>query len=405
MKRVLFVDDEKNVLNGLRRMLRGIRDEWEMDFAPGGAEALELIAEKDYDLVISDMRMPGMDGAELLTRVQEMSPETVRIVLSGHSEQNMVMKSVKPAHQYLSKPCSADLLLKTLKEAYRLRRLLSSPRIKAAVSSVDTLPSMPDLYQRIVNEIDQPGSTLERVGEIIAEDVGMTAMILKMINSSFFGFFRKINTPGQAVSLLGVEVVKALVLSGHLFSSFSSEKAAPSFDMESFMKHSLMVAKLAEAIAEAEGVSQQTKDQCSIAGMLHDMGKLIMSTQIPEQYEEILRAAKAGGMPQCDVEESLLDTTHGEVGAYLLGLWGVDRCIIETIAFHNHPEPYAEEDFSMLAAVHAADYFEYKLLNVQDASERELDMDYLASCNMADRVDRWESACANVIDEVKKHEQ
>ncbi|WP_054650256.1 response regulator [Salidesulfovibrio brasiliensis] len=130
MKRVLFVDDEKNVLNGLRRMLRSIRDEWEMDFAPGGAEALELVGKKEYDLVVSDMRMPGMDGAELLTKVQELSPETVRIVLSGHSEQNMVMKSVKPAHQFLSKPCSSEQLLQTLKEAYRLRRLLNNPRIK-----------------------------------------------------------------------------------------------------------------------------------------------------------------------------------------------------------------------------------------------------------------------------------
>lgn len=405
MKRVLFVDDEKNVLNGLRRMLRSIRDEWEMDFAPGGAEALELVGQKEYDLVVSDMRMPGMDGAELLTKVQELSPETVRIVLSGHSEQNMVMKSVKPAHQFLSKPCSSEQLLQTLKEAYRLRRLLNNPRIKAAVSSVETLPSMPDLYNRIVNEIDAPGSSLEAVGDIIAEDVGMTAMILKMINSSFFGFFRKINTPAQAVSLLGVEVVKGLVLSGHLFSSYSPENAAPSFDMDGFMRHSLMVSKLCEAIAEAEGASQQAKDQCSIAGMLHDMGKLIMSTQVPDQYEEILRAAKAGGIQVHDVEERLLDATHGEVGAYLLGLWGVDRCVIEAIAFHNHPEAYKQDGFPMLAAVHVADCFEYKFLNIQDAAERPLDLAFLKASGFADRVGKWEAVCKDVIDEVKKHEQ
>lgn len=405
MKHVLFVDDDKNVLSGLRRMLRGIRKEWDMDFAPGGAEALDMLEEKEYDLVISDMRMPGMDGAQLLQKVQERSPETVRIILSGHSEPTVVMRSVRTAHQFLSKPCSSEQLLKTLEDSYRLRQLLSNPRIKAAISGVETLPSIPDLYDRILREIERPGSSLDEVGEIIAEDVGMTAMILKMVNSSFFGFFREITTPGQAVSLLGVEVVKALVLSAHLFSSFDAKKAAPSFSMAKFRSHSLMVSKLSEAIAEHEGRNKQEREQCSVAGMLHDMGKLLLSTQTPTQYEEILSAAGAADMPEHEAEQRLLQTTHGEVGAYLLGLWGVHGEILESVAFHHVPGTCPSQAFTPLAAVHAADYFEHKHLDIQGETACELNMQFLEQCGLAHRVPQWDALCSRIIEEVKANDE
>lgn len=404
MKHVLFVDDDRNVLSGLRRMLRSIRKEWDMDFAPGGAEAVDMLKEKEYDVVVSDMRMPGMDGAQLLEKVQESSPETVRIILSGHSEPSVVMRSVRTAHQFLSKPCSSEQLMKTLEDSYRLRQLLSSPRIKAAASGLETLPSIPDLYDRILREIERPGSSLDQVGEIIAEDVGMTAMILKMVNSSFFGFFREITSPGQAVSLLGVEVIKALVLSAHLFSSFDAEKAAPSFSMEKFRAHSLMVAKLSEAIAEHEGRSKQEREQCSVAGMLHDMGKLLLSTQTPTQYEEVLAAARAAGMAEHEAEQRLLEATHGEAGAYLLGLWGVHGEILESVAFHHSPRSLPAETFSPLAAVHAADYFEHKHMDIQGETACELDMEYLRQCGLSDRIEEWDALCSRIIEEVNAHD-
>jgi HD-like signal output (HDOD) protein len=171
------------------------------------------------------------------------------------------------------------------------------------------------------------------------------------------------------------------------------------------MKHSLLVSKLAEAIATTENTSKDFQGQCATAGLLHDMGKLLLSTELPEQYEEVLAAVKAGQQLDWEVENSLLETTHGEVGAYLLGLWGLSGGTIEAIAFHHTPAECPGDDFTMLEAIHAADYFEYKLLNLGNGCERELDMVHLRNCGLEARVPVWEKACANVIDEVKRHEQ
>ena len=131
MKRnILFVDDEQNVLDGLRRMLRPLRSEIELTFANGGSNALELMVEHPFDVIVTDMRMPGMSGGELLDEVAKLHPQTVRIVLSGQSSAEKILQSLGPTHQYLSKPCRADKLLGTMKRALRLSELLRNEKVR-----------------------------------------------------------------------------------------------------------------------------------------------------------------------------------------------------------------------------------------------------------------------------------
>src|ERR1017187_6368046 len=110
MKNLLFVDDEVRVLQGLQRQLYGMRNEWNMNFKEGGAKALDFMASAPVDVIVTDMMMPGMDGAQLLTEVMKRHPDTIRIVLSGHADREAILRLVGPAHQYLSKPCDAEEL-------------------------------------------------------------------------------------------------------------------------------------------------------------------------------------------------------------------------------------------------------------------------------------------------------
>jgi len=217
-KRVLFVDDEPRILDGLKRMLRHMRDEWEMSFVESGEAALKVLESARFDVVVSDMRMPGMDGAELLTRVMERYPQIVRIVLSGHADKEMILKTVRPAHQYLSKPCDPEKLRSTVARASALRGLLADELLKQLVSQMSTLPSAPSLYNEVMNELRSGEGSVQRVGEIVSKDVGMTAKILQVVNSAFFGVPRHVESPAQAVSLLGLETIKALALSAQVFS-------------------------------------------------------------------------------------------------------------------------------------------------------------------------------------------
>jgi putative nucleotidyltransferase with HDIG domain len=396
-KQILFVDDEPRVLQGIRRMLHGMRNEWELNFAPGGAEALQWMAKQPVDVIVSDMRMPNMDGAELLNEVLKTYPETIRIVLSGHADRDMILKTVRPAHQYLSKPCDADTLKGTIQRACSLRELLLNDEMKKLVSSMDTLPSLPDLYVKITNEIQSTDPSIKRVGEIIEKDIGMSAKILQLVNSAFFGLPRHISSPSQAVTMLGLDMVKALVLSIHVFSSFDSSRLEP-LSLSRLWNHSATVGQWARRIAEIENMKAEMVDHALISGLLHDIGKLVMAANLPDQYQQVIKIASDEDKSISEAETEVFNTNHASIGAYMMGLWGLPTHTVESIAFHNTPCESATSEVTVLTAVHAADAIFHRIHPASTASsEPMLNMDYIDKLQMLDRIPVWESACQELL--------
>ena len=217
MKTLLFVDDEPRVLQGLQRQLHPMRSEWSMHFMDGAARALEFMASHPVDIVVSDMIMPGMDGAQLLTEVAKRHPQTVRIILSGHAEREAVLRLVGPAHQYLSKPCDADELRKAIVRAFALRDLLGNEHLKQLTTRIKNLPTLPSLQKQLTEELRKESPSLENIGQLISRDVGMTAKILQLVNSAFFGLAQPIGSPTEATAYLGLNTIRALVLSMGIF--------------------------------------------------------------------------------------------------------------------------------------------------------------------------------------------
>ena len=195
MIRVLFVDDEENVLQGIKRSFHDMRHEWEMSFASGGEEALRLVDARPFDVVVSDMRMPGMDGGRLLAEVQRRRPDAVRLILSGHSDRDMIMHTVKPAHQFLLKPIEPEELKRCIRRATLLGTVFLDDAVRTVVSKIETLPSVPKIYAAIHEELTKDNASLKTVAELIAQDVGMTANILKLVNSAFFGLRTHVTSP------------------------------------------------------------------------------------------------------------------------------------------------------------------------------------------------------------------
>ncbi|MFQ5676091.1 MAG: HDOD domain-containing protein, partial [bacterium] len=290
-KRILFVDDDPHVLRGIQRMLFNMTDEWAMEFVDSGHKALEALTKAPFDVIISDMRMPGIDGAELLNEVLKRQPLMVRIILSGQSDKQMIMKSIGPTHQFLSKPLNGEKLKEILVRAFALRDLLTDDKLKILVSRLKSLPSLPSLYHRLMIELQSPDVPMHKLGEIIAQDVGMTAKMLQLVNSSFFGLPVHVSDPIHAARLLGAETLKALVLSVQIFSKFDQVKLG-GLSIEKLSNHSLAVASLAKSLAINENQNQNIADNTLIAGMLHDTGKLILAQNLPEQYKETLEFAK-----------------------------------------------------------------------------------------------------------------
>lgn len=390
MINILFVDDETKVLEGIQRTMRPMRREWEMMFAEGGAAALETLSAKSFDVVVSDMRMPGMDGAKLLAEVRNQYPRIIRIVLSGHSNQDLIMKSVGTAHQYLSKPCTPEILKETLARSCALRDLLEDKSLQDLVSQMPTLPSLPSLYNALVEELNSPDSSIKRVGEIISQDIGMTAKILQMINSAFFGLRREISNPGDAAMLLGIDTIMSLVLSIHIFSALDASKL-PGFSPEALWSHCQWVAGAAKFIARAEEQDRKVAEECFTAGFLHDAGKLVMASAMPKRYSQVLQLTNSGESSETEAEAEIFGATHAQIGACLLGLWGLPPSIVEAVAFHHSPGKCPSEHFTPLAAVHAASHFSRSLSHSvsEPAGREELDMDFIERIGLVERLSVW----------------
>jgi len=389
-RNILFVDDEPNVLQGLKRMLRPMRHEWEMSFCPSGQEALEVLAAGAFDVVVSDMQMPGMDGAQLLTEVMQRHPRIVRIALSGHSSKEAAVKAVGVVHQFLAKPCDPDKLKRTIDQAFALRELLQDEGLKRTLSQLKSVPSMPALYEELLEELQHPDASIQRIGEIIAHDPGMVAKILQLVNSAFFGLPRQVSSPAQAASLLGADTIKALVLGIDVFSQFKTT-TVEGINPESVQKHCTATAVLSKQIAVIDKAGREVADASLMAGFLHDVGKLILVQNLPEQCREVAAYMSEHDVPLSNAERKVLGATHAEVGAYLLGLWGLPDPIVEATAFHHCPGKSFGQSFSPLTAVHVANAFAHEGAGTDKTEE--LDLDYLAQLDLADRVSTWRAAC------------
>lgn len=391
MSRILFVDDEVNVLQGLRRMLHGKRHDWDMEFAASGGEALQILTERPFDLLVSDMRMPGMDGAQLLAEARHRWPHMVRVVLSGQADQDALVRSIGLTHQYLSKPCDADTLIGVLSRACRLTglsaQLLADEKLKDLVSTMDSLPSLPFLYAELLQECQNPNGSLDRVARIISQDVGMVAKILQVLNSAFFGARRTISSPLQAVQLLGLDTIRALVLASHVFSQFKAPRVS-GFSVEALWNHSMTVSALARQISALEGAGREATDEASIAGLLHDAGKLVLATNLPEQFGRAIARAHEQRIPLTTAEFDLLGETHAGVGAYLLALWALPDSIVEAAAFHHVPARADRCAFGPLTAVHVANALASEAGH-QEASDGGIDRAYLEALSLSGRLEVW----------------
>jgi HD-like signal output (HDOD) protein/CheY-like chemotaxis protein len=402
MKKLLFVDDDPNILKGLGRLLHCMRAEWSMEFAESGPQALEMLSRESFDVVVSDMRMPGMDGAQLLSEVMVRYPQTVRIILSGQSDHEFVLRSVGPTHQFLSKPCDPQVLQSVVARACTLRDLVASESLRKTISKVRSLPSPPGLYLQLVEELKSDQSSLQRVGEIISGDVGMSTKVLQLVNSAFFGLPRHLSTPAEAACYLGVETIKALVLSINAFSQLKGD-ALGDFSIDWLFEHSLATGRLAREIAQAERATARARDEAMMAGMLHDVGQLVLATELAGPFLGAVRVAEHHRIPMWKAELEALGASHAEVGAYLLGLWGLPQPIVEAVAYHHQPGvPLAhsrcEANPSFLAAwVHAADALLGEARDPRSPGVAPaLDLDCLRASGLADRVPVWRELAASV---------
>ena len=398
LKRVLFVDDDQSVLDGLKRTLDGMPPEWQITFCGSGQEALRKLAATEFDVVVTDMRMPGMSGSELLAEVLERYPSVVRIVLSGNLEHDLALRSATTAHQYLVKPCDAATMRATLEAALRIRTLLVSPKLRRLVSRMTSLPSLPSVYAKLVQSLENAETSSRELGEIIAQDVAMTAKILQLANSAFFGLYRYIANPCEAAVYLGVDTIRSLALSTSVFSAFEGKGVPESF-ISQLQRHSMTTGVLAHSIARMQSLPKKACDSSLIGGFLHDVGKLVLVANYADEYYSVLATARREKVPCHEVESRVFAANHAEIGAYLLWLWGLPDAVCNAVAFHHKPGDCSSNVLSAAGVVHVADALQHEMDgHLESVFRADIDMDYLAALRLTERLAEWRKLCSKHAD-------
>jgi putative nucleotidyltransferase with HDIG domain len=388
MKRILFVDDEPKILEGLQRTLRAQRHEWEVAFASGGEAALTMLAAAPFDVVVSDMRMPGMDGAALLETVRQQYPSILRIILSGYTEMEASLRAVPVAHQFLLKPCDPDTLRDAIDRATSLVEVLNSKMMASLVGSMQELPSLPRTYMELRKALADPETPIDRVVRIVEKDVAISAKILQLVNSAFFGLTRDISDIKMAVSYLGINILQNLVVSAEAFRMFQPKKTIPGFSMEELHAHSQLTARIAAHFS----ADKKVPTAVVVGALLHDVGKLVIAERAPDHFARAISGAREEGRPLFMVEEELIGVSHAEVGAYLLSLWGLPYPVVEAVAHHHHPERVSQHRLDMITVVYLSNLLAHE--NSGEASppaliHQEIDARILDAVGMADQLPEW----------------
>jgi HD-like signal output (HDOD) protein/CheY-like chemotaxis protein len=391
-KRILIADADPRAVEAFREALG---EPWTVVGVASGSAALAEMKQQPYEVLIADLNLPELKDAELLNRVRRKYPKTVRIIAASSGDRERVVKRALGAHQFLHKPFDPKIIKDTINRALASDAWIDNDRLRELISRVRTLPTVPSAYLEITAVLRSASATTTEVSEIIARDMAMTTKLLQVVNSAYFGLPQKITEPEEAVAILGFETIKSMVMAIKLLGFYDKIKPG-TFSIESVWQHSTAVAQTAKAIVIRHTNDRSLAEVAFTGGLMHDLGKAILAANFDEQYAGAQSLARKQQMPMPEIEIEIFGATHGEIGAYLLGLWGMPMDLLEIAALHHVPSRSGNKCFNALTAVHLANVFEHeKSPDLEVESMPQLDEDYLTEIGVLHCVEGWRREFGN----------
>lgn len=393
MKQLLFVNNDPIMKEEIKNMLQPLQNNIEIIFAHSGDHVISLMSKSNIDVVIVDTQMSGLNTADLLTSIKKLYPRTIRIALSGHTSVAKVLQNSDLAHQFISKPVSAETLLSSISRAFSLGGLLSDEKLRKLVLGIQSIPSLPSLYLEIVDELQNPNPSSDRVGEIISRDMSMSAKVIQLVNSAYFGLLHSVNDPAQAAVLLGLETIRDLVLTLQIFSQFD-QNIIRRLGMTTLWEHSLSVGVYCKKIARTMSSDDTMIDAAFLAGLLHDLGMLVIAENFSMKYYSANGIASRKNVELFVAEKETFGISHGQLGAYLIGLWGLPDIVVEAVSLHHELKRLPHKGFSLAPLVHVSNALDYEL-NARSAKGAvpKIDDESLLELGLAEKVDMWRQCC------------
>lgn len=343
----MFVDDEKFILRSLRRLFK--TENYNTIFMNSGKEALEYLEENSIDLIVSDIRMPNMDGYELLSHVKERYPKVLRVALSGFTESRTIYKLIEKniAKIYLFKPWDNDELKGDIHRILEFEDTLRDNKILELINNLDSIPSLPQLYQDLTSMIEKNAS-IEEVGKVIEKDQAISSKVLRLANSAFYG--RKTGDVSQAIMGIGLNNLKNLVLASSFFKPGEDEIA----ELDKLWQHSVNTNKLTVMIYD-KLLGKKIPALYGSAGLLHDIGCVIFYMFFKDKYTNLSKEENEVSLLEREKEH--FNITHQDIGAYLLNWWELPYAYSEAAMYHHMPSDDRVVNKELVSVVHIANYY------------------------------------------------
>ncbi len=387
-KRILIADADSKAWEVFRMALG---DSWAVVGAASGTAALAEAQKQPFDVVVANYAVPELDGAELLNRLRVANPKTIRFIAAAEAQKDQVVCHVLGGHQFLAVPFDRNTIKGSIERSMTVDYGMSNS-MRELVGRIRTFPTIPSLYLEIVNALKDPNASTEDIGAIIAKDMAMTTKLVQVLNSAYFGLPRTITDPTEAVGILGFETVKSLTMTVKLLSQYDKVKPVY-FSIDQIWRHSTSVARTARVMALLETGDTDCSATAYTAGLMHDLGKVILAANFDEQYQGAHTVARRQQVPLWEVEKDIFGASHGEIGAYLLSLWGMSAEVVQVAALHHNPLNAGDKGFTPLTAVHVANALEYEgIADNDDLPVAVLDATYLRQLKLEERVDLWRDA-------------
>ncbi len=373
MKYIAFIDDDCRILDGIKRMLRRERSRWDMSFFESEELFFAQHQKKNFDIVVSDIRMPKTNGVELLQKVKNLSPATIRIALSGFAQEELLLESLQVSHQFIAKPAECDEIIRTIELSLSVEQLINDPGLKSAVGAIDSIPTLPVVYSRIMQVLASEGCTFKQVGAIVAEDVALSANVIRIVNSAYFGLRRHIESVEQAASILGMDTIKNLALSGSVFKAFCSDQV----DTRAIVTLNSLAqqrSRLMRKFTAAAPLSGRTKDHCQVAALMSVLGELICLA-FPDKLSSITVGC----------------IQHPAIGAYALSIWGMPQAVVAAVMWQRDPGGSQYDELGPIAVLHAvvAMQLDHASRGVADQGSERVNFEYLEKVAGRELVEQW----------------
>lgn len=390
--RLLFVGVGADWFRSMETDLAWLEPKWGCQLANSAALAADALRDNFFHAVVINGSValePVLDAA-----LREQSATLVRLVLGQGNDKAEVARWNAAGLSLLPQTTDGAVLAAHINRAILVQEWMAGQGMKKLLGQCRKLPAMPSLYARVTAELASATGSIDVVAQQIAQDPVMTAKLLQVVNSAFFALGREVTNATEAVMFLGAERTRSLILLAGVFTQFESVKC-PGFSTEQIWNHSLQVANLARAVAMAETKNAKLAEAAFTAGLVHDMGKLILAANVPVMCQAVEQIHANKQVTQREAELQVLGTTHAELAACLMGNWGLPLPVLKAVAWHHAPTRATDPGFSLLTAVHAANVFAYELGcgTGGSALPEQFDHAYLEQIGLGDRRNDWRKAC------------